>query len=428
MDYKSYLKRQSLKVTTFKLYNPIICVFIFLIVLIDSHILCSANLSLPLEEMSQFICKDVGVVGQVYKTKNKAPVAILEEIHNSIEGQLEHAIMLNRMYSKYGMKNIALEGYLREGEQFDMRWFSNAAANNFDSRLRVAVQLLQEGEISGAEFMKLAYDDVVLHPIERPNEYNKSLPEKLIISPKQVLIKIVKVKIPNLGQTEVSEELKQAVSSFKEAEKTGDKYLMESHRKVITEEVNLFYTNALKNDPWALAKYKLVANPNWHKTVTLKEYVKNIKEIKMKAKEVGVELSQSERDAYNAYINFYDARDRASKTMVLYTKAIANNKSISLVPMIIGGAHTRDVEEEFRLANHPFFTLTPLSYLKLKTNYSGVALKRKYEGESLYPKGFMKILAESVNSSTEKNQCLLYPLHGLKQKQNYTFLRIGLST
>jgi hypothetical protein len=52
------------------------------------------------------------------------------------------------------------------------------------------VSLLQEGEISSAEFMKLLYDDVRPHAVEKRGEYDVSISPKGEAAPDNYLLMI----------------------------------------------------------------------------------------------------------------------------------------------------------------------------------------------------------------------------------------------
>jgi hypothetical protein len=90
------------------------------------------------EAIAKEACQEVGVVEKTSKGTKGAPIIILEENHASRAGQIQHAITL--------------------------------------------VRLLREGEISCAEFMRLVYDDIFLHPIETISEYGVELDEEASVS------------------------------------------------------------------------------------------------------------------------------------------------------------------------------------------------------------------------------------------------------
>ena len=99
------------------------------------------------------------------------PVFIVEEYHNSRKLQIEAAVCLVRLYDHTQLRDIALEGYIIDGRAISTKWYAEVAGSDFGARVRVAVQLLKEGEIRCAEFMALTYDDCVLHPIDKADEH-----------------------------------------------------------------------------------------------------------------------------------------------------------------------------------------------------------------------------------------------------------------
>lgn len=113
-----------------------------------------------LPAMAENASKGVGVARKVTQGSRGAPIVLLEENHASRAGQIQHAVTLVRLYKYHGMRHIALEGYLKERKPIGADWFHAAAGGDSAARTSVAVRLLQEGEISSAEFMKLTYRDV----------------------------------------------------------------------------------------------------------------------------------------------------------------------------------------------------------------------------------------------------------------------------
>ena len=101
----------------------------------------------PVDEVAQNVTKDVAVVGQTSWVSSGAPVFVLEETHNSRASLVEHAIVLIRLYAQYGMRDIALEGYLQDGSRVNASWFTDRPGTSAVDRARVAVRLLKEGEI-----------------------------------------------------------------------------------------------------------------------------------------------------------------------------------------------------------------------------------------------------------------------------------------
>ena len=119
----------------------------------------------------------VAAVGQVEKGGTGAPTIMLEELHGSRAAQIQAAIVFVRLYSKDGLRDIALEGYLKERPRIDARWFTNRWKGQSPlANARVAVRLLKEGEIGGAEFARNSRFQIDLHPVERMADHDVQLP------------------------------------------------------------------------------------------------------------------------------------------------------------------------------------------------------------------------------------------------------------
>lgn len=93
---------------------------IFFILAVFSNNLVTVALGSPnVNVIANSACKEVGVVKSTSKGKNGVPIIVLEEIHSSRAGQIQHAIALVRLYAKFGLKDIALEGYLIDDTKID---------------------------------------------------------------------------------------------------------------------------------------------------------------------------------------------------------------------------------------------------------------------------------------------------------------------
>jgi hypothetical protein len=128
--------------------------------------------STDFEAAAKMAADGVGVVSLVSKGTRGSPIFVLEEDHASLSGQIELAIVLVRLYDHYGLRDVVLEGYLKDGPVITTDWFVRAAQGlSVTARTDVAVHLLKEGEINQAEFMQLAYADLRLKPGEIKSEY-----------------------------------------------------------------------------------------------------------------------------------------------------------------------------------------------------------------------------------------------------------------
>lgn len=128
-----------------------------------------------LQEMAGEVAADVGQVMTVVEGDPQRVIFLFEERHDSRLGQVEIAIMLNRLYRDYGMRHIGLEGQPAQKGPLDLTWAHEQPYYQPDqpisSREDVIVQTLQDGEISAVEAIGLIYYDVVVDGIDDAGLY-----------------------------------------------------------------------------------------------------------------------------------------------------------------------------------------------------------------------------------------------------------------
>lgn len=344
------------------------------------------------ESLSKAASEGVGVLGRVSNGTQGAPIVILEEKHDSRVGQIQHAITLVRLHDQYGLKHIALEGYLKEDLEIKTDWFVNAAQGlDQAARVRVAVRFLREGEISGAEFMKLVYEDVFLHPIETKSEYSVELDDEAARAPILYLLKIAQQSlreehVPTLKQ------LQEEIESLKKNKEAQEKKVKEMFEYI------------LSIDPWAQAKAKVLQDTVATRIRSGEYYLTLAEEIVNRAKELYVELEPDDMKAMDRYLAFWRGRSAASKTMVLSVGEIADLQDVLVVAMTTGAAHTDSMCNMLKAANRPFAVVMPLSFETREEigDLTWDMLKRKYDGASVYSEGFMKKLFDAFQSSAGK--------------------------
>jgi hypothetical protein len=263
-------------------------------------------------------------------------VVVLEELHDSRAGQIQHAITLVRLHDRHGLKAIGLEGYLQDRPPVNVGWFNALmpGKENMQARAGVAGRLLKEGEISAAEFMKLTYDDVVLYPIEKWPEYNvEMLPQ-------------------------ASEAMEAYLNRIKasRAQEIADKY----------------------NDPASM-------------TITSsEEHVAMAEEIEKLAADEGIVLSPELRKGWDSWIGFWRARDASNRTMIDAVSKIPEAQDAgSVVAMNVGAAHTKKVCDMLADAGHPYAVITPLATSKgdKRGDLSDAAYALKNNKKSVFSQG-----------------------------------------
>lgn len=116
---------------------------------------------------------DVGNPGKA-EGSSEPHAIVLDEKHSSRVGQVEIAIMLNRLYHSAGLRHLGLEGNVVEEPESDLSWFTSLPDANI--RTAVALQSLRQGEVSAAEFAAMVLPGFQVHAIERNTEYQVDLP------------------------------------------------------------------------------------------------------------------------------------------------------------------------------------------------------------------------------------------------------------
>ncbi len=101
-------------------------------------------------------------------------VILLEESHAFTLGQVESAIILNRLYRDYGVRTFGLEG-LAAGQTLNLAWAHRQPAFTPDdpitSREDVILQTLAEGDANSVEALGLIYNDVTIAGIDNASLY-----------------------------------------------------------------------------------------------------------------------------------------------------------------------------------------------------------------------------------------------------------------
>lgn len=338
-------------------------------------------------------CKDVGVVRKVSKGTTGASILLLEENHVSRIGQIQHAITLVRLYDKFGLRNIALEGYLKEDEEINVDWYNRAANGDPEAKTFIAVRLLKEGEISCAEFMKLIYHDVFLHPIETTKEYIVELDEEASRAPIFYLFLIAQ---QSLREEHVS-KLKQIQEDIKQLEKNGTKDAIQKKYKELFDYI-------LSADSWAQAKTEVLQDVGAITLMSGEQHLALIEEIVDKASTLSIDLKPEEKSAMERYLAFWRGRVSASKTMVLSSWAIADQRYVSVIAMVVGAAHTEGMCSMLSAANRPFAVVTPLSFenREQEGDLTWDMLNRKYKRLSVYSEGFIKTFLKAFPPPKQK--------------------------
>jgi len=136
--------------------------------------------STSVDEIANDITRGVGKVIQVLPGDPNRVIFLLEESHAFTLGQVESALILNRLYATYGVRTFALER-LAAGQSLDLAWAHRPSPFTQDkpitNREDVILQTLAEGDANNMEALGLIYNDVTIAGIDDAVLYAIALAE-----------------------------------------------------------------------------------------------------------------------------------------------------------------------------------------------------------------------------------------------------------
>ena len=328
--------------------------------------------TVPIKPIADDIAKDVGQVMQFSDGSSGQQIFVFEETHDSPAGQVEIAIMMNRLYENYGMRQIALEGYFKQDGQLDTSWLPKedspfVAKQLVRVREDVIAQLLQDGEISSSEAMTLIYGDMVVSGIEIPEEYSYELSDNAGSAP---TIYLYLIAAPSMTSDEI-DKANELLNADKILE--GVEYI-------------------ISTDEWASKEYALISDNT--QIISAEGWLKILDEIEAKATSVGADISADDSQGMSDLRKFYATASQRSITMVDNTLALASSNAP--IAMVIGAAHTELVVELLKEKGISFAVLRSNTFDKHLENgdLSSEAYDRKSQKLSIDQPGTLGALLD----------------------------------
>jgi hypothetical protein len=304
---------------------------------------------------------DVGKPGDA-KGNSQPFVVVFDEKHNSRAGQVEMAIMLNRLYHNAKLRHLALEGSVLEKPAPNLTWFTSLPDPSV--RKAVALQLLRQGEVSAAEFAAMVLPGFELHPIE----YQVDLSDAASRSYTTYLVAI-------------------ALTTMTPDQNAQANALIDQKK---SEEAIRFI---IGTNPWTKQRYELLKRET--PIVTTNEMLKLGDELEAKAQEVGADVAEYREDLQAAQ-TFYKTAIQRSNTMAANTADLASAGDCAPIAMDIGAAHTTEVTDFLNERNMSYATVSPFSLSSDSDNgsLSTEAYDRKLKNQSVDPAGSLGALLD----------------------------------
>ncbi|QQQ73904.1 hypothetical protein IOD16_21950 [Saccharothrix sp. 6-C] len=303
---------------------------------------------------------EVGELGSV-ETAGSPSVVVLDEQHASRAGQVELAIMLNRLYHGSGLRHLALEGSVVEQPQPSLDWFTSLPDAGI--RRAVALQLLEQGEVGAAEFAAMVLPDFRLHAIEHEEEYRVGLSgeDQQAYTGYLTAIALTTMTTDQIGQATALLE--------QDKHEEGIQFVIDTN-------------------PWTSERRRLLERKS--PIVSSGEMQRLGDELEEKARQVGADVTRYQ-DGLRKSREFFDAGSRRSTTMTANTADIAAAQQADCAPIAlnVGAAHSPDVVADLtrRGLSHAVVSPSNLSLEWANGSLSSEAFHRKVEGGSVDPAG-----------------------------------------
>jgi hypothetical protein len=314
----------------------------------------------PVSEIAASVVGEWGQVRMIEEREGCQQLLILEEEHSSRAAQIEIALMLNRLYHQYGLRDMALEGALVEEDNLDPDWYH--ASLDGEVTREVALKLLEQGDLTAAEFALIVFPDFSVHRIEHESEYEVGITGDAAFASNAYLDFIALTTLTD----EDWEELEQLLT---EAEEEG-----QTSEYIVSLYIGFVYSRAYLDDsnPWAgddvedimTAYIRMMLSSNaWLESlgeappgphlVSCLDLVRVMDAIRMKADEASDELDISV-DEYVAGFweiediggaleeekQFYEMCVARDYTMIEYTLPVVAERAPGPVVLNVGAAHS----------------------------------------------------------------------------------------
>lgn len=307
------------------------------------------------EISQQIVTADVGSVQKVNSEGSLGPVFVFEEYHTSRLGQHQIAIMLLRLHDNHGLRLVGLEGAIQSPRPLDVKWFHDMGDPRA-ARIRqdVALRMLGEGEISAVEFMAMVFGDVRVFGLEIAQEYENKLDVE--------------------GNPEVQYLLKIAEKKLTQADIIKINELATDEKQ---EEAIEYMFNA---DPWVSKQFKAMKADSTSATM-LQDSVKRLREIRDKANELNIAVDPKTKSGLEQSIRFFETATKRSETMSKRMVKLVAESNSQPTAMIIGAAHTKEVEDYFDAADVSYVTVRPLAHNPTNGNLTIEEFERKSSGQ-----------------------------------------------
>jgi len=288
--------------------------------------------ALSIDEMAAAITQKAGKVMQTLPGDPNRVIILLEESHAFTLGQVESAIILNRLYSAYGVRTIGLEG-LAAGQTLNLAWAHRQPPFTPDKPISagedVILQTLAEGDANSVEALGLMYNDVTVAGIDNASLYAIQPNPDIWNAPYNYLYSIALAEMTDVNIKSAWKDL------------------------VDKKDLPGAFDYAIQNDPWTQPLRQKLDD----QAASAEDWQSIAQQVLAKSAELKVTISDEDAGNLKAlqdYLNVVMQRSDAMATNLLNLSQANPGKP---VPAVVGLMHAHRIEEKLHEAGVTLVTI-----------------------------------------------------------------------
>jgi hypothetical protein len=286
------------------------------------------------DEMAAAITQKAGKVIQAIPGDPNHVIILLEESHAFTLGQVESAIILNRLYSAYGVRTIGLEG-LPAGQTLSLAWAHRQPPFTPDRpitpREDVILQTLAEGDANSVEALGLIYDDVTIAGIDNASLYAVQPNPDIWNAPYNYLYAIALAEMSDANLTAAWKDL------------------------VDKKDLQGAFDYAIQNDAWTQPLRQGLDDP----TAAAEDWQSIVQQILAKSAELKVTISDEDAGNLKALQDYLNVVMQRSDAMAANLLKLSQANPGRPLPAVVGLMHAQRIQEKLHAAG---VTLVEIRY------------------------------------------------------------------
>jgi hypothetical protein len=290
--------------------------------------------TVSVDEMAAAITQKAGKVVKALPGDPNHVILLLEESHAFTLGQVESAIILNRLYSAYGVRIIGLEG-LAAGQTLNLAWAHRhppfTPDNPITPRENVILQTLAEGDVNSVEALGLIYNDITIAGIDNASLYAVQPNPDIWNAPYNYLYAIALAEMTDAN-------LKSAWKAL-----------------VDQKDLQRAFDYAIQNDAWTQPLRQRLDDP----TASAEDWQAITQQVLAKSAELKVSIADEDAGNLKALQDYLNVVMQRSDAMAANLLKLSQANPGRPVPAVVGLMHAQRIQEKLHAAG---VTLVEIRY------------------------------------------------------------------